>query len=116
MIIRDYLEQRNPDLLRSEIARRRPECVRDKTIFLCAAVFLALISLTSGCSLIGDSDSISDDDSTYEPELTYEPQRPLPDSITTYAPFEDTVQPDNSLPDRFDSYSPTQSEKRLSQG
>ena len=116
MIIRDYSEQRNPGLLRSKGPQRRPQCRKIKSVFRCVAMTLVLLLLTSGCSLFADSESISDDDSTYEPELTYEPQRPLPDSITTFAPFEDTLQPDNSLPDRFDSYSPTQSETRLSQG
>jgi len=61
----------------------------------------------AGCGRLGTSGSESEEDSTYEPEITYQPQEPLPDSIITYAPFEDTVQPDNSLPDEFDSYSPT---------
>ena len=107
----DYLEQM------SQARRRRPRSAITRSFVLRVLGLIMLLVTTPGCALLGDSDPDGGGDGTfdYQPEYTYQPQKPLPDSITTFAPFEDTLQPDNSLPDEYDSYSPTSSEEKVPQ-
>lgn len=107
----DYLEQM------SQARRRRPRAAITRAFVLRVFGLMLLVVTTSGCALLGDSgtDGGGDGIFDYAPEYTYQPQRPLPDAITTFAPFEDTLQPDNSLPDEYDSYSPASSEEKVRQ-
>ena len=107
----DYLEPMN------QAPQRRPRAPITRSFLLRGSGLIFFLATTSGCGLLGDSgtDGGGDGIFDYEPEYTYQPQRPLPDAITTFAPFEDTLQPDNSLPDEYDSYSPASSEEKVPQ-